>query len=100
MPPVPLFINNWVAWIVAITAIAGVLWQIVKLVITVTKFTQTVEQLTISVNKLTESSSHDHDKMFRKLKTHDDLLHDHGIRLRDIEHDVEDIKNKGEKNEK
>ena len=29
-------------------------------------------------------------------KTHDNMLHDHGLRLRDIEHDVEDIKNKGD----
>lgn len=96
MPPVPTFINNWVAWIAAITATSVALWQIVKLVITITKFTQTVNELTISVQKLTKSSSRDHDKMFRKLKTHDDMLHDHGLRLRDIEHDVEDIKNKGD----
>ena len=96
MPPVPIFINNWVAWIAAITAISVALWQIIKLIITITKFTQTVEQLTDSVNDLTQSSSRDHDKMFRKLKTHDNMLHDHGLRLRDIEHDVEEIK-KGDK---
>ena len=96
MPPVPVFINNWVAWTAAITAILVALWQIVKLVITITKFTQTVDKLTISVQELTKSSSRDHDKMFRKLKTHDNMLHDHGLRLRDIEHDVEDIKNKGD----
>jgi len=96
MPSVPAFINNWVAWIAAITAISIALWQIVKLVITITKFTQTVDKLTISVQELTKSSSRDHDKMFRKLKTHDNMLHDHGLRLRDIEHDVESIKNKGD----
>lgn len=96
MPPVPIFINNWVAWIAAITAISVSLWQIIKLVITITKFTQTVNELTISVQELTKSSSRDHDKMFRKLKTHDNMLHDHGLRLRDIEHDVENIKNKGD----
>ena len=96
MPPVPVFINNWVAWIAAITAISVALWQIVKLVITITKFTQTVDKLTISVQDLTKRSSRDHEKMFRKLKTHDNMLHDHGLRLRDIEHDVEDIKNKGD----
>lgn len=96
MPPVPIFINHWVAWIAAITAISVSLWQIIKLVITITKFTQTVDKLTISVQELTKSSSRDHDKMFRKLKTHDNMLHDHGLRLRDIEHDVEDIKNKGD----
>jgi len=96
MPPVPIFINNWLAWIAAITAISVAVWQIVKLVITITKFTQTVDKLTISVQELTKSSSHDHDIMFRKIKTHDNMLHDHGLRLRDIEHDVEDIKNKGD----
>lgn len=96
MPPVPIFINNWVAWIAAITAISVALWQVVKLVITITKFTQTVDKLTISVQELTKSSSRDHDKMFRKLKTHDNMLHDHGLRIRDIEHDVESIKNKGD----
>jgi hypothetical protein len=96
MPSVPVFINNWVAWIAAITAVSVSLWQIIKLVITITKFTQTVDELTISVQELTKSSSSDHDKMFRKLKTHDNMLHDHGLRLRDIEHDVEDIKNKGD----
>jgi len=96
MPSVRIFINIWVAWIAAITAISVALWQIVKLVITITKFTQTVDKLTISVQELTKSSSRDHDKMFRKLKTHDNMLHDHGLRLRDIEHDVENIKNKGD----
>lgn len=96
MPSVPIFINNWVAWIAAMTAISIALWQIVKLVITITKFTQTVDELTISVQELTKSSSRDHDIMFRKLKTHDNMLHDHGLRLRDIEHYVEDIKNKGD----
>ena len=67
MPPVPVFINNWVAWIAAITAITVALWQIVKLVITITKFTQTVDELTISVQELTKSSSRDHNKIFRKL---------------------------------
>lgn len=96
MPSVPIFINHWVAWITAITAISISLWQVIKLVITITKFTQTVNELTISVQELTKSSSNDHNKMFRKLKTHDNMLHDHGLRLRDIEHDVEDIKNKGD----
>jgi len=96
MPSVPIFINNWVALIAAVRAISVSLWQVIKLVITITKFTQTVNELTISVQELTKSSSHDHDKMFRKLKTHDNMLHDHGLRLRDIEHDVEDIKNKGD----
>jgi len=96
MPSVPVFINNWVAWIAAITAISVALWQIVKLVITITKFTQTVDKLTISVQELTKSSSRDHDIMFRKIKTHDNMLHGHGLRLRDIEHDVESIKNKGD----
>lgn len=96
MPPVPVVINNWVAWIAAITAISVALWQIVKLVITITKFTQTVNKLTISVQELTKSSSRDHDKIFRKIKTHDEMLHDHGLRLRDIEQDVEEIKSKGD----
>jgi len=96
MPSVPAFINNWVAWIAAITAISIALWQIVKLVITITKFTQTVNELTTSVRELTQSSSKDHDRMFRKLKTHDEMLHDHGLRLRDIEQDVEEIKSKGD----
>lgn len=50
MPPVPVFINNWVAWIAAITAVSVSLWQIIKLIITITKFTQTVDELTISVS--------------------------------------------------
>lgn len=94
MPPVPMFINHLVGWATAATAITIVLWQIVKLIVTITKFTQTVEQLTTSVQDLTDRSSKDHREIFERLRKSESSLTDHDIRLRNAEHDIKDLKHR------